>query len=183
MLLSFGKVSVQAQADTVFWFASPQVQDIHPYHNKILTHSTFYDEVTYTFEQPALGAWTIGSVPSYNSWFTHIEYNNGISGLDSICPYNAVSNYGYHYHGSGGSQMILKIENSNMGDYMLKGANALGTRFMIPAQWQFPNHSQYPEARNSVEVIATENNTVITVTPSVDCMAARIRQVSRSTCR
>ena len=41
MLLSFGKVFVQAQADTVFWFASPQVQDIHPYHNKILTHSTF----------------------------------------------------------------------------------------------------------------------------------------------
>ena len=168
MLLSAGRVFVQAQADTVFWFASPQVQDILPYHNKILTHSTFYDEVTYTFEQPALGAWTIGSVPPYNSWFSHIEYNNGISGLDSICPYNAVSNYGYHYHGSGGSQMILKIENSNMGDYMLKGANALGTRFMIPAQWQFPNHSQYPEARNSVEVIATENNTVITVTPSVD---------------
>ena len=171
ILLSAGSMPVRAQRDTAFWFALPKTQAIAPNYSTTLTLSIFGTTPTnYTLERPALNLPpSTGDTPApfaCNFWLGGFSMN--FNNADSVCHYNTVSDYGYYYHTSTECQGRLVIANENSGSYMLKGSNALGTRFMIPAQWQFPNHSQFPESRNSVEVIATENNTVITVTPSVD---------------
>ena len=44
----------------------------------------------------------------------------------------------------------------------MKGNNSLGTQFVIPAQ-NFLNNASY--ARSGFNIVATENNTVITINP------------------
>jgi hypothetical protein len=171
ILLSVRSMPIWAQRDTAFWFALPKTQAIGSNYSTTLTLSIFgTTTTTYTLERPALNSPpSLGDTPApfvCNFWLGGFSMN--FNNADSVCPYNTVSDYGYYYHTSTECQGRLVISNENSGSFMLKGSNALGTRFMIPAQWQFPNHSQFPESRNSVEVIATENNTVITVTPSVD---------------
>ncbi len=51
--------------------------------------------------------------------------------------------------------------------FALKGRNALGNRFVIPWQTVFNNSLEYlPTPYASFDVVATQNNTVVTVFPS-----------------
>ena len=70
----------------------------------------------------------------------------------------------------------VAVQQNNSEIYALKGNNGLGTHFFVTMQYQFDNgggtgSGGYPQARNSCEVIATEDNTTVTITPSVACGA------------
>ena len=162
-----------AQRDTLFWFALPDTHIQGLYHGRHINHVTFEEPITYTHERPALEYNTYnlntGSQPPYfNTQFVLNSFSAEWNNYDSVCPYNAVSNFGYCWRSTAECQQMLYMQNRNTESYMLKGKHALGTHFMVPAQWQFPNYSQFTDARNSVEVVATEHNTVLTITPTVD---------------
>ncbi|BAV05244.1 hypothetical protein FLA_1251 [Filimonas lacunae] len=63
--------------------------------------------------------------------------------------------------------------------YALKGVNSLGTAFYIPGQrWRFNNTADNGtrKAYNAFDIVATEDNTVVTITPSraIDGHAANV---------
>ena len=60
----------------------------------------------------------------------------------------------------------IAVQNNNSEIYALKGNSALGTQFFIPMQYQYENATYGGEARNSVQVIATENNTSVQIIPT-----------------
>ena len=47
--------------------------------------------------------------------------------------------------------------------FSLKGRNALGLKFIIPFQNTFDNGSYSPQPRSGFDIVATEDNTTITI--------------------
>lgn len=159
------------QIDTAFWFAVPHITHDHAGRPIKLCVTTLGEQATVTVTKPASGNAVVGSftVPANSSQsFQLVGGNqNDLSNIAQFeCNHNATSNYGLYIHSTAMVNAYIAVQNNNSEIYALKGGNALGTRFFIPMQYQYPNANAYSDARNSVEVIATENNTSVTITPS-----------------
>ncbi len=161
-----------AQVDTAFWFAVPHITHSHAGRPIKLCVTTLGEQATITVTKPASGNATVATftVPANSSQFYQLVgggQNDESNIAQFECNHNATSNYGLYIHSTAQVNAYIAIQNNNSEIYALKGNNALGTQFFIPMQFQYPNASNYSDARNSVEVIATENNTSVTITPSV----------------
>ncbi|MCQ2284028.1 MAG: gliding motility-associated C-terminal domain-containing protein [Bacteroidales bacterium] len=158
-----------AQVDTVFWFAVPHITHSHAGRPIKLCISTLGSAATVTVTQPARGNATIATlnVPA-NSSQSYELVGSSESALSNFeCNPNVTSNYGLYIRSTAKVNAYISVQANNSEIYALKGQNAYGTRFFIPMQSQYPNANVYSDARNSVEVIATEDNTSVTITPSV----------------
>ncbi|MFM7387518.1 MAG: IgGFc-binding protein, partial [Bacteroidota bacterium] len=81
-------------------------------------------------------------------------------------PANSVLNYGFKIHSTAPIMAYYEVVtscNCNPDIFALKGKNALGTSFIITAQ-TFLNNANY--ARSGFDIVATQNNTSITIIPS-----------------
>lgn len=161
-----------AQLDTAFWYAVPHITHDHAGRPIKLCVSTLGQPATITVRKPAAGNALVGTftVPA-NSSQSYQIVGGSQSDLSNItqfeCNHNTTSNYGLYIHSTAKVNAYIAVQNNNSEIYALKGGNALGTQFFIPMQYQYTNATNYSDARNSVEVIATENNTSVTITPSV----------------
>ena len=168
MVIICCSLSVFAQVDTAFWFAVPKLAHGHPGHPIKLCVSTLDSPATITVTKPAAGNAAIASftVPA-NSSHSHtlVSDEAGLTGFE--CDYNSPVNYGLYIHSTAKVNAYIAVQNNNSEIYALKGNNALGTQFLVPMQYQYENASYNGQARNSVQIIATENNTTVTITPSV----------------
>ena len=163
-----GSIPAFSQVDTAFWFAVPKLAHGHPGHPIKLCVSTLDSPATITVTKPAAGNAAIASftVPA-NSSHSHtlVSDEAGLTGFE--CDYNSPVNYGLYIHSTAKVNAYIAVQNNNSEIYALKGNNALGTQFLVPMQYQYENASYNGQARNSVQIIATENNTTVTITPSV----------------
>ena len=165
-------VPVFAQLDTAFWYAVPHITHDHAGRPIKLCVSTLGQPATITVTKPAAGNAVVNTftVPA-NSSQSYQLVGGGQGDLSNIaqfeCNHNTTSNYGLYIHSTAKVNAYIAVQNNNSEIYALKGNNALGTHFFITMQYQYTNATNYSDARNSVEVIATENNTSVTITPSV----------------
>ena len=163
-----GSLAAFAQVDTAFWFAVPKLAHGHPGHPIKLCVSTLDSPATVTVTKPAAGNATIANftVPA-NSSYSHtlVSDEAGLTGFE--CDYNTPVNYGLYIHSTAKVNAYIAVQNNNSEIYALKGNNALGTQFFIPMQYQYINAEYNGQARNSVQIIGTENATTVTITPSV----------------
>ena len=161
-LVSF---SLQAQVDTKFWFVAPEVTSDHA-DRPIFIRVSSFSQATVTITQPA------------NPSFVPIIQNLGANSSASINltdfidnienkPENTVLNYGILVESTSPITAYYEVNASNNPDiFALKGNNALGTDFFIPLQ-NFYNVGTYGvQPRAGFDIVATENNTQITVTPT-----------------
>ncbi|TAH24884.1 MAG: gliding motility-associated C-terminal domain-containing protein [Cytophagales bacterium] len=156
-----------AQVDTEFWFAVPNVCNNHSQADDVqdLRLASFNTvPVTVIVDIPAnqsFAARTIvipaggTSLQTFNKADVEIPTNNTGSNtglrIRSTLPITA-----YYEIGTGRNNNEL---------FSLKGTNALGTRFYVPFQTTFDIDSRfYPEAQSSFNIIATQNNTRVTIT-------------------
>ncbi len=165
-----------AQVDTEFWFAAPEVS-VHTGNTFLdrpifLRITTYSQPATVTVRQPAGGGMPdqVVNIPA-NS--THsINLTTWIDVIESK-PANTTLNYGlqiiatapvtvYYDVVSGGGVAAT----NNPEAFSLKGRNALGTSFLIPAQNYLNNGAYNPVPYNAFDIIATENNTTVTITPT-----------------
>ncbi|MEI6142218.1 MAG: gliding motility-associated C-terminal domain-containing protein [Mariniphaga sp.] len=163
-----------AQTDTEFWFAAPEVSaHTNNYDRPIYLRISSYDKPTsVTITQPA------------NTNFTPITLNIGLNSFVSVDlsqfietievkPANQVLDYGIKITSTNSVSIYYEVAstycNCNPEIYTLKGKNALGTAFYIPAQNEFDNKSTYnPLPYNTFNLVATQANTKITIVPSKD---------------
>lgn len=164
----------RAQVDTAFWFAVPKLCD-HAHTPITLVVTTFDEPATITVTKPAstTPAVAVFNVAA-NSSGTQVLVQNDAGLANFECPHNATSNYGLYIHSTSKVNAYVAVQQNNSEIYALKGNNGLGTQFFVTMQYQFDNGSGtgsggYPQARNTAEIIATENNTTVTITPSVTC--------------
>jgi gliding motility-associated-like protein len=164
--LSLFITNVQAQIDTRFWFAAPEVTESHADRPIFVRVSTFDQAAVVTISQPAN--------PSFNTITQNVAANatasiNLSNFIDIIenKPENTVLNYGLLIESSTPVTAYYEVNPINNPDiFALKGNNALGTDFYIPMQTFFPIGAYPIQPRGGFDIVATEDNTQITVTPS-----------------
>ncbi len=163
------------QTDTEFWFVAPEVSKNggQRFDEPIVLRLTTLNAPSFiTISMPAepsfiplhlsAGADTSVSV-DLSPWLELLEnkpantiLNKGIlikSNVPITAYYDVVSSYC----------------NCNPELYSLKGTNALGTEFLLPGQTQFDNApGYYPTPYNAFDIVATEDNTTVTISPAKD---------------
>jgi gliding motility-associated-like protein len=184
---------VSGQVDTLFWFAAPELtngnfdQRVPPAPQTMdrpiqLRITAFAQPATVTITQPA------GSGPGYmppqviNVPAGGTVSHNLTPWIDSLeCkPPDRVLNYGLKISSTSPVTIYYEIVSAAClcapTIFVLKGQNALGTDFWIPSQNWVDNgyhvgtvpstHIMTPPPYSSFDIVATENNTNVTITPS-----------------
>ena len=162
---SGGRNNIIAQVDTEFWFVAPEVWANHGDSPTLLRFATFDQTAIVTVEQPANNTFptqtisiAANSVSSLNlaPWLSQVENK----------PANTVLNKGIKISSTSLIQAYYEVNpsnNLNPDIYALKGTNALGTSFFVPFQNYLNNG--YPQSPASFDIVATEDNTTIEITP------------------
>ncbi|HBZ66397.1 MAG TPA: hypothetical protein DEO70_06115 [Bacteroidales bacterium] len=168
-MLSFGAIG---QNDTEFWFAAPDNTSTgggirqKPI-NLLLT--SFNNAATVTISQPANPAFA-PIVISLSANFSQKVLLEPFLSMIECQPANTILNFGLKINATNPITAYYEQSSQDNPDiYTLKGRNALGTDFIIPAQRDFANSTFYnPRPKNSFCMVATHDNTSVTITPSRD---------------
>ncbi len=163
---------VTAQTDTLFWFAVPySTIEHHPplTADLTLTATDLNKKTTVTISQPynpQITPITVVIDPAV-SLTVNVPFTQ--ADLLKFCnnQYNTVSNSALLIHADHDITAYYETHRlrNNPAIFALKGKNALGTDFWTPFQTQWPNHtfSTADPAFSQIIIVATEDNTTVTV--------------------
>ncbi len=165
-------ISAFAQKDTEFWFAAPEVSVSNANFDKPIRFfiTTYATAATVTISQPAGGGMPPQTVNIAANTSQSVDVTNWITSIENT-PANMTLNYGIKIESTTPVTIYYEVVSlqclCNPEIFVLKGANALGTDFYIPSQTIAANNASYsPQPYSSFDIVATENNTTITITPS-----------------
>ena len=157
-----------AQSNTDFWFAAPEITSGHGDQPIYFRLTSFSQTANVTISEPAN---TMANFPPImvtilaNSTVT-VDLTSRKSKVECTPP-NTTLNLGLLIHST--VPITAYYEEAHMNNpeiFTLKGKNAMGTSFFIPSQNVMDNYPDLtPPAYNSFDIIATEDNTTITITP------------------
>lgn len=153
-----------AQTDTAFWFVAPDLNQLHADRPIYLRVSTFGSPAVITISQPANASFPVQTV-SIGAYATRsVDLTAWIDAVENT-PSNTVNNKGIFIRSSAPIAVYYDVANAHNGDmFALKGRNALGQQFRVPFQNAWTN--RFPSS--SIEIVATEDATSVTVTPAAD---------------
>jgi gliding motility-associated-like protein len=154
----------RAQADTIFWFVAPDLYQGHGDRPAYLRLSTFKNAATITISEPANPSFTPISV-SLNAYSNNsVDLTFVLDQVENF-PSNTVNNKGLLIQSTALISAYYDVAHAQNGDmFSLKGKNALGTHFTVPFQNTWINRF----IPSSIEVVATSDNTLVTITPTRD---------------
>lgn len=172
IMLLLLSMSASAQKDTEFWFAAPEVS-VHTanFDKPIRFFITTYGQAsTVTISQPAGGGMPPQTVNIPANTSQSVDVTAWITSIENT-PANTTLNYGIKIEATTPVTIYYEVVSlqclCNPEIFVLKGANALGTDFFIPSQTIAANNNTYsPQPYSSFDIVATENNTTVTITPS-----------------
>lgn len=151
-----------SQADTEFWFVAPEVDAAHGDDPIFLHLSGTNQAATVTISQPNNTAGYSNTTTVAAGATVSINLTNFKNQLENR-PANQVLNKGLKITSSTPITAYYEVANtSNPEIFPLKGKTALGLNFFIPGQNTFPNQVGTP----AFDIVATQNNTTVTITPS-----------------
>lgn len=165
--------AASAQVDTTFWFAVPKLCS-HAHWPIALVVTTFNESATITVKKAYNNSTVATFTVPANSSSTQVLVQDEAALSNFVSNHNTTTNNGLYIHSSTNVNAYVALEQNNSEIYALKGSNGLGTNFFVTMQYQYDNGNgsssgSYSTAKNSVEIIATENNTTVTITPSYAC--------------
>ena len=155
-----------AQLDTEFWFAAPEVWANHGDQPILLRFSTLAEAANVTVSQPANGMFPIQnlSIPAFGT--QTLNLTPWINDIENT-PFNTALPQGLLIESDVPITAYYEVNNNlNPDIFTLKGSSALGTEFYTPFQTYLSNF--YPQSKAGIDIVATSDNTEITVTPSVN---------------
>jgi gliding motility-associated-like protein len=166
--------TAKAQTDIDFWFAAPEVSTSTQTFDVpiVIRMTTEGAAATVTISQPAVGGMPnqVVNIPANST--QSVDLSTWLAVIESQ-PANTNLNYGLRIQSTAPITAYYEVVSlaclCNPEIFVLKGKNALGTDFWIPSQNYLDNDQSYnPAPRSSFDIIATENNTTVTITPSND---------------
>lgn len=168
--LLFNGTSAFSQTDTSFWFAAPEVSSQDGFDRPIVIRITSYAlPCTVTISQPANGGMPTqvlhlppNSTQSSDltAWIEYIECKPGDAVKKSGIKITSTADISAYYE--------VNQNGVNPEIYVLKGGSALGNEFYISSQTIGNNGVFYPIPYSSFNIVASENNTQVTITPTND---------------
>ncbi|MCX6269792.1 MAG: IgGFc-binding protein, partial [Bacteroidetes bacterium] len=163
---------VLAQTDTEFWFTVPNLtMGAAPGHTGLpayLRLITSSQAATVTISVPA----NTGIIPQVVNIPPQTTQSPNLTSLINqlqASPSNSYLNSGLHIVSTVPIQAYWDFSGTNNEIFTLKGRNALGKSFVIPIQSSFQNGNLItPTPVCAFDILATEDNTTITIVPSKD---------------
>jgi gliding motility-associated-like protein len=160
---------VSAQTDKEFWFVAPNVYGGGSFNKPINLRIT-------TTSSPATVVISMPADPSFTAVTRDIAANSTISvdlteWIDQLqnTPANTTLNKGLLITSTADITAYYEVVsgfcNCNPEIFSLKGKNALGTEFFISSQYTYDESTSYSAATNSFDIVATKDNTHVTITP------------------
>ncbi len=166
-LILFVFFNCAAQVDTEFWFAPPEITSGHGDLPIILRVSAQSEPATVQVFQPARGNTLLASFTIPANTTEVIDLSTSRYYLETFIP-NTVMSTGIHIISS--APVTAYYEEAsffNAEIFVLKGKNALGKKFILPAQDVFDNSGDYrPIPYFSFDIVATKDNTIVKVWPT-----------------
>ncbi|MCP4311973.1 MAG: PKD domain-containing protein [Bacteroidetes bacterium] len=161
-----------SQTDVEFWFVAPEITIGHgnfPGGEPVYFRVSALDlDASVRIYQPAnpAGMDTTFTVPASST--VSIDGSPWINDLENK-PGGLVLNKGVHITSSNLITVYYdEDEYWNQDIFALKGKNALGLEFYTPFQNVWANGNYNPLPYSSTDIVATEDNTVITITPTAN---------------
>jgi gliding motility-associated-like protein len=171
LCLLFGFYPIQAQIDTEFWFAAPEVTSQHADRPIYLRISSLNKAATITISQPANHGFTVLTRTIAANSSTFFNLTSVINMLENGTP-DFVDNKGLYIKSTAEITAYYEVYGTaasngpvNTDIFVLKGRNALGTEFYTPFQTFWDNNTNV-NGWSSFDIVATEDNTVISITPT-----------------
>ena len=171
LILTLSSVLSYAQQDTEFWFAAPYINCEHG-------SSSPYRLVVFAFDRAATVTISMPANPDFKPIVREItanSYANIVLAQDKsegdaiiTTPFNEITNRGLLIESTSRVECYYQIDGDNSEAFTLKGRNALGTDFLVTGQKSYNNGStgDWYGARNSIHIVATEDNTLVRIVPS-----------------
>jgi len=156
---------VNAQIDTLFWFAAPEVSSSvgdSPIYLRFMTYGAASDV---TVSLPANGSFVPISLSIPANSVDSIDLTALIASIESPAG-NTVSNNGIKIVSTELIGAFYELKSTtNKEIFTLKGGKALGDNFYTPFQKNWDNGATTPASFSSIDIVATENTTTILITP------------------
>ncbi len=161
-------VDASCQTDTDFWFVAPEATSAHGDRPILLRFTVLGKPADITISQPANPSFSPISISVAANSSQSVDLTNFIDLIENK-PANSVLQKGIHIKSSELITVYYEIANGfNTEIFALKGRNALGTYFLVPFQILMNNGNYNPPAYAAFDIVATEDNTLVTITPSKD---------------
>ncbi|MBX3102299.1 MAG: gliding motility-associated C-terminal domain-containing protein [Bacteroidetes bacterium] len=161
-----------AQVDTEFWFAAPDVSPHNQRFNEpiVLVITTLDQAGTVTVQQPANAAFSPVVRSMSANAVEQIDLSAWLADIQNA-PANTLLNKGLYITSTAPITAYYEVRSSycncNPELFSLKGRNALGTEFYTPFQNWLNNSGSYnPTPYSAFDIVATEDNTTLTITPT-----------------
>lgn len=163
---------MKAQQDTAFWFVAPDVEANHGDNPIYLRFTTLATGASVRVYQPALNTWADGiDIPAFSQGSINLTAHK--SDIENS-PYATINKKGLYVTSTSPVSAYYEVAHSNNPDiFPLKGKTALGRLFYIPSQNNYPNVvASNLNCRESFEIVATQDNTTVTITVTDDVTSA-----------
>lgn len=168
MFLLLGSSVSVAQQDTIFWFAAPEVssgEGDSPVYIKLMSYGSPADV---TIDLPADGGFAPISVSLTANDFDLVDLTAFLADIESPAA-NVISNNGIRITSTSLITAYYELaEGNNKEMFSLKGNKALGTNFYTPFQENWNNASTSPATFSSIDIVASEDNTTVLITPKTN---------------
>ena len=159
-------VNVEAQVGTEFWFVAPEIAVQHEDIPVQIRVATFENDAQVTLTMPANPDFDPIEVSIAANDATSILLTNWLDVIENK-PFNQVLNKGLLLESTSNISAYYEVgQTFNPDIFALKGQNALGLSFHLPFQ-NFTSNG-YSNSPSGFDVVATEDNTIVTITPTVD---------------
>ena len=170
VLSIFSFLTTFAQVDTEFWFAVPS-QSTHSqnaeYHLVMFSSGS---AANVTISMPANSSFSpiITTIAKNGSKDLIIAADYATAQSQFAVPYDVISSKAICVNSDTKIYCYFHITHNNGEVYTLKGQKAKGTDFRVLSQSSMVNgkRTQYTDPYHSVEILATEDNTHVTITPT-----------------
>ena len=164
LLLLWGN-SAQAQIDTIFWFAAPEVSASVGDNPIYLRFMTYANASNVNISLPANGGFTPINLTIPANSVDSINLTPYLASIESPAG-NVVSNNGIKITATENISAFYELKSAtNKELFTLKGNKAIGDNFYTPFQKFWDNAVTAPASFSSIDIVATENNTTVLITP------------------
>lgn len=156
---------ISAQLDTVFWFVAPEVAQQHGDRPIVFRFATLANPATITISQPANPLFPTQVLNLAANSAQTLDLTPWIDIVENK-PANTTLNYGFKISATANITAYYEVNPTcacNPDIFSLKGRNSVGTSFITPFQ-NFLSNASY--ARSAFNIVATQNNTTITIIPT-----------------
>ena len=158
--------SLLGQVDNEFWFVAPEVISTHEDAPIRMRLATFDLPAEVELTMPANPGFAPIQVSIPAGGASTLDLTPFLNELENM-PFDEVHNKGLFLQSTTNISAYYEVgQTFNTDIFALKGENALGISFHLPFQ-SFANNS-YGASPSGFDVVATEANTVLTITPSQD---------------